>query len=194
MSEKHEEQVWVLAAIIGPARGLKGEVTIDLRTDRPDEVFVPGSTLSSRDNAAPVKGHIPPELTVIGARTHSERFMARFEEVSTREEAEALRGLELFVPATEEEDSWYAHDLIGLKAVDVEGRALGTVSGLSTGPAQDLLLVDHGGREVMVPFVEELVPTVDVEEGLVVLDPPLGLFDEEEVVEETSEELNAETN
>jgi 16S rRNA processing protein RimM len=106
-----------------------------------------------------------------------------FEGVASREAAEALRGTVLVVdseelPAIDDPEEWYDHQLVGLAAVDTAGAALGDVSDVVHAPASDLLVVRDGdGREHLVPFVRELVPAVDVPGGRVVIDPPVGLFD-----------------
>ena len=87
----------------------------------------------------------------------------------------------------EEEDAWYPHQLKGLAARTRSGEVLGTVSGLTPGAAQDLLLVKTQAGTVMVPFVTQLVPTVDVEGGFVVIDAPPGLFDDQAVSERDGE-------
>ena len=156
------------AAIVGPAHGLRGEVIVDVRSDDP-EVMAPGSRLDIAGDQR--------SLTVRTVRVHKDRVLASFEECVTREDAEALRG------ARPEEDAWYPHELKGLQARTPSGDVLGTVSGLTPGAAQDLLLVATDRGTVMVPFVTALVPTVDVEGGIVVIDAPPGLFDDEAVSE-----------
>ena len=160
----------VLVARIGAARGLKGEVALDVRTDHPLERFAVGERLRT-DNAA------QPLLTVVGTSTHAGRFYVRFAEVVTREDAEALRGAELLAEAAPEDDAWYSHELVGLTAVDQAGQRLGTVRDLLIGAAQDLLVIDTDSGEVLVPFVDEIVPEVLVAQGRVVLNPPAGLFE-----------------
>ena len=161
----------LLAAIIGSARGLRGEVSAEIRTDRPEDVFLRGHLIHTNNPAFP-------ELEVAEARYHNGRLFLHFVGIATREEAESLRGTEILVEGESEEDAWYAHELIGLPVVDTSGAPLGEVSGILPAPAQDLLTVKTAEGEVMVPLVEELVPTVSVEEGIVVVDPPLGLFPE----------------
>lgn len=162
------------AAIVGPAHGLRGEVILDVRSDDP-EVLAPGASLDVAGDRR--------TLTVRAVRVHRDRVLASFEECVTREDAEALRGSRLLVDAHPEEDAWYPHELKGLEARTPDGDVLGTVSGLTHGAAQDLLLVATGRGTVMVPFVTALVPTVDVERGVVVIDAPPGLFDDEAVSE-----------
>ena len=162
------------AAIVGPAHGLRGEVIVDVRSDDP-EVLAPGSRLDVAGERR--------YLTVRSVRTHKDRVLVSFEECATREEAEALRGARLLVEAHPEDDAWYPHELKGLEARTPGGDVLGTVSGLTPGAAQDLLLVSTDRGSVMVPFVRALVPTVDVEGGFVVIDAPPGLFDDDAVSE-----------
>ena len=124
-------------------------------------------------------GHGP--LTVARLRFDGKRWYAAFAEVPGRTAAEALRGTRLLVDTDAEEetedDSWYAHELIGMRALHADGRILGEVTGLEEGVAQDRLVVrTPGGDDVAVPFVEEIVPAIDEEAGTVTIDPPGGLF------------------
>ena len=162
------------AAIVGPAHGLRGEVILDVRSDDP-EVLAPGVSLEIAGRGA--------ALTVRSVRVHKDRVLASFEECASREDAEALRGARLLVEEHEEEDAWYPHQLKGLAARTPGGEDLGTVTGLTPGAAQDLLLVKTPAGTVMVPFVTQLVPTVDVEGGVVIIDAPPGLFDDQAVSE-----------
>ena len=162
------------AAIVGPAHGLRGEVILDVRSDDP-EVLAPGASLEIAGRGA--------ALTVRSVRVHKDRVLASFEECASREDAEALRGARLLVEEHEEEDAWYPHQLKGLAARTPGEEDLGTVTGLTPGAAQDLLLVKTPAGTVMVPFVTQLVPTVDVEGGVVIIDAPPGLFDDQAVSE-----------
>lgn len=176
-------------AVIGPAHALKGEVRLELRTDDPQGRLAPGTVLPVQ---APRGQDAPQELTVTRLRHDGARWFATFAEAPDRTSAEALSGLRLLVETdTEEpaeEDAWYAHELTGLKAHLLEpgdgadggvaaGRLLGEVTGVEPGVAQDRLLVrTPDGQQVEVPFVAQLVPVVDPEAGIVLLDPPGGLF------------------
>ena len=161
------------AALIGPAHGLRGEVILDIRSDDP-ELFISGTVFETSEQSMP-------ELTLRSIRQHKERVVALFEEVSDREGADALRGVRLLTDEREEEDAWYPHQLKGLQALDLQGQTLGTVKGIQMGAAQDLLLVATQSGVVMVPFVHQIVPEVDVEGGTVTIDPLPGLFDDDAV-------------
>ena len=161
---------------IGKPHGVRGEVTVDVRTDDPDARFAIGSSLRTE----------PAErgpLTIAAVNPRPGGLVLAIAGIESREAAEVLRGTVLVVdsaelPEIEDADEWYDHQLVGLAAVDAAGAALGEVADVVHAPASDLLVVrDAGGREHLVPFVRELVPAVDVPGGRVVLDPPEGLFD-----------------
>ncbi|CUR59819.1 Ribosome maturation factor rimM [metagenome] len=169
----------VVVGRIGKAHGLRGEVTIDVRTDEPDRRFRPGSVL----RAEPPKGSTSSlrSVTVAATRWHSSRLLARFEELPGRNEAEAARGILLYAEvdstaSPEDPDEYYDHQLIGLAAYDVQGAPLGEVTALVHGGAQDLLTIrTPDGRDTLVPFVTALVPEVDLAGGRVVVADRPGL-------------------
>ena len=164
-------------ARIGRAHGLRGEVAVDVRTDDPERRLAVGQVLATDPSAAG-------PLTVAATRSQHGRWYARFVEVTDRTAAEALQGTELVVDADseagtdDEEDAWYPHELTGLRAEHVDGRLLGTITGLEHLPAHDVLVLEEAGtrHRTLVPFVHAIVPVVDVAGGRVVLDPPGGLL------------------
>jgi 16S rRNA processing protein RimM len=187
--------VRLVVARVGRAHGIRGEVTVDVRTDVPEQRFVPGARLHATssdhanraDHATGVdhEERTPPKaltLTVTAVRDHNGTLLLRFAEVTDRTAAEALRGavLEADVPdVVDEEDAWYDHQLIGLRVLDAAGGALGQVVAVEHAPAQDLLVVRRpDGEQRLVPLVTALVPTVDVSAGIVVVDAPRGLLDD----------------
>ena len=171
--------VEVVVGRIGKPHGLRGEVTVDVRTDEPERRFAPGSTL--RAEPPPGSASSLRSVTVAGARQHQSVLLVTFEELADRTAAEGARGIVLHatIPADqspEDPDEYYDHQLVGLAACDVDGTALGTVAGLVHGGAQDLLRVDTpDGREALVPFVKALVPEVDVAGRRVVIADRPGL-------------------
>ena len=164
----------VVVARIGKAHGLRGEVTVQVLTGAPDERFVPGATFVTEPAAAG-------PLVLRSARDHNGILLLGFEHTEDRTGAEALRGIKLLAEALEDdgdEDAWYERDLVGLKAVTVGGDEVGEVTALESRPAQDLLVLRlTDGRQARVPFVTAIVPEVDIAGGRVVLDPPAGLLD-----------------
>ncbi|MCC2319190.1 ribosome maturation factor RimM [Cellulomonas chengniuliangii] len=162
----------LIVARIGRALGLRGEVALDVRTDTPEERLAVGAVLQT------VPAGVGP-LTVERSRVQHGRWNVTFAEVSDRDAAEALRGVELVVEEDEsdEDDAWYPHELAGLRAEHVDGRVLGEIIGLEHLPAHDsLLLRETSGARTLVPFVRAIVPVVDVPGGRVVIDPPGGLL------------------
>src|ERR1700761_6293538 len=168
---------------IARAHGIKGEVTVAVRTDDPDVRFVPGTTLATE----------PPDrgpLTVAAIRWHSGRLLVTFEGVRDRNGAEDLRGTVLVldsaeIPAPDDPDEFYDHQLIGLGVVTAAGDAVGEVTDVLH-HGQDLLVVRRGpgttarpypGTEILIPFVSAIVTDVDVAAGRLVIDPPPGLLD-----------------
>jgi 16S rRNA processing protein RimM len=162
-----------VVARIGRAHGLRGEVTVEVRTDVPEQRFVPGAVFATD----PVERG---PLTLAGVRDQGAVLLLAFEEVLDRTAAEALRGTLLIVTAdaSDEPDAWYEDELVGLRVEDTAGVLLGKLERLETGGAQDLLVVRPAipGPLVRVPFVTALVPVVDVAGGRVVVDPPGGMF------------------
>ena len=161
---------------VGKPHGVRGEVTVDVRTDDPDTRFAPGSSL--RTDPAD-RG----PLTVADVHPRSGGIVVYFEDVDSREGAEALRGTLLVVdsddlPELADPDEFYDHQLVGLRAELPDGAELGTVEDVLHAPAEDLLAITGpDGAELLVPFVSAIVPTVDLRGGRVVVDPPEGLLD-----------------
>jgi len=173
------ESIEVVVGRIGKPHGLRGEVTVDVRTDEPDRRFTPGTTL----RAQPPQGSASPitSLTVTRARWHQTVLLLTFEEIGDRDAAEAARGIVLHATlgpedAPEDPEEFYDHQLIGLAAYDVDGTHLGELTAVVHGAAQDLLTVrTPDGRNTLVPFVAALVPEVDVAAGRVVIADRPGL-------------------
>ncbi|MFE1234255.1 ribosome maturation factor RimM [Streptomyces sp. NPDC058745] len=167
----------LVVARIGRAHGIRGEVTVEVRTDEPELRLSPGAVLST-DPA----GTGP--LTVETGRVHSGRLLLRFEGVRDRTAAEALRNTLLIADVDpdelpEEEDEYYDHQLIDLDVVLADGTEVGRITEISHLPSQDLFIVERpDGTELMIPFVEEIVTEIDLEQQRAVIDPPPGLIDD----------------
>lgn len=167
----------VVVGRIGRPHGIRGEVTVQPWTDEPDERFAPGAVLAVD---APVR-----ELVVDRSHWHSGRLLVQFEGVSDRNRAEELRGLELHIERDEEAvpddpDEFYDSALVGCAVELEDGTAVGEVAEVVHLPGQDLLAVrTPDARDVLVPFVEAIVPSVDVPGRRIVITPPPGLLDVE---------------
>ncbi|WP_026311630.1 ribosome maturation factor RimM [Parafrankia elaeagni] len=203
----------VVVGRVGRPHGIRGDVTIDVRTDLPERRFAPGSALvrqaaenrvtavgtppagggpSTEEGPAPPNAAaVPPfgsVLRVETSRWHSGRLLVRFAGVADRRAAEALRGSLLTIDSDEsgpptvagEDDgeTWWDRDLVGLQARTPDGVVLGDVTDVVHSPAGEILAISRAaGGEYLVPFVREIVPTVDPKAGHIVVDPPPGLLD-----------------
>ncbi|MBB1242091.1 ribosome maturation factor RimM [Streptomyces durbertensis] len=169
----------LVVARIGRAHGIRGEVTVEVRTDEPELRLAPGAVLAT-DPAE--RG----PLRIETGRVHSGRLLLRFAGVGDRGAAEALRNTLLIAEIDPDEvpddpDEYYDHQLVDLDVVTTEGVHVGRIEEIAHLPAQDLLVVRRAdGGEVLVPFVEEIVPEIDLEEQKAVISPPPGLLDESE--------------
>ncbi|MFH8803745.1 ribosome maturation factor RimM [Streptomyces sp. NPDC017936] len=166
----------LVVARIGRAHGIKGEVTVEVRTDEPELRLGPGAVLlTDPASAGP--------LTIETGRVHSGRLLLRFAGVADRNAAEALRNTLLIAEVDpgelpEGEDEYYDHQLIDLDVVTRDGVEVGRITEISHLPSQDLFIVERAdGTEVLIPFVEEIVTEIDLEEQRAVIDPPPGLID-----------------
>ncbi|ANH38946.1 Ribosome maturation factor RimM [Nocardioides dokdonensis FR1436] len=173
------ETIDVVVGRLGKPHGLKGELTVDVRTDEPEHRFAVGAVLEvekPRDSTTTFR-----TLTVARTRWHQGVLLATFEEIGDRNEAEAVRGIvlhaQLRVDATPADpDEYYDHQLVGLDVVDLEGAPLGVVTTVVHGGSQDLLGIRAlDGRDTLVPFVAVLVPEVDLEARRVVVADRPGL-------------------
>ncbi|MFQ6145648.1 ribosome maturation factor RimM [Streptomyces seoulensis] len=167
----------LVVARIGRAHGIKGEVTVEVRTDEPELRLAPGAVLATEPAAAG-------PLTIETGRVHSGRLLLRFAGVGDRTAAEALRNTLLIAEVDpeelpEDEDEYYDHQLMDLDVVTEDGTAVGRITEISHLPSQDLFIVERpDGSEVMIPFVESIVTEIDLEEQRAVIAPPPGLIDD----------------
>ncbi|MFT3970477.1 MAG: ribosome maturation factor RimM [Micropruina sp.] len=164
--------VEVVVGTIGRAHGLRGEVTVRVRSDFAEDRFAPGAVL----RAGGVTGG---SLEVSASRWQGDLLLVTFRGYTDRSRAETLRGTELWAQVEAGEgDPGEFHDaaLIGLQ-VRTGPVVRGRIAAILHNPGQDLLVVRSEAGEQLVPFVTELVPVVDLEGGYVeVVDLP-GLFD-----------------
>jgi 16S rRNA processing protein RimM len=165
----------VVVGRIGRPHGVRGEVTVEVRTDDPELRFAPGAVLiTDPADRGP--------LTLAGRRWHREVLLLAIEGVDSREQAEELRDTQLLVPvadlpALEDPDVFYDHQLVGLAARLTDGARLGEVAAVRHEGTELLVVRRPDGDEVLVPFVAAIVPTVDLAGGFLVVDPPEGLLE-----------------
>ncbi|MGV9819814.1 ribosome maturation factor RimM [Nocardia xishanensis] len=167
---------------VAKSHGVRGELVVEIRTDEPDERFAAGATLRGRlPRSTEVR-----DFTVESAREHSGRLLVFLAGITDRTAADALRGTLFLVdsedlPPSDDPDEFYDHELEGLTVQLTDGAVVGTVTDVLHSAAGELLSVRAAddGREILIPFVTAIVPTVSVADGLVVIDPPEGLLDPE---------------
>jgi 16S rRNA processing protein RimM len=165
----------VLVAKFGAPHGVRGEVRVKSFTQDPAAI-ADYSPLSSRDGRT---------FTIKSLRPAGEVLVARIAEFRSRDDAEAVTNLQLFVPreriplADEAEDEFLHADLIGLRVETASGELIGTVTAVFDFGAGDVLDVARTAkRAVMIPFTKAIVPVVDIEGGRLVVDPPEGLLED----------------
>jgi 16S rRNA processing protein RimM len=164
----------ILVAAIAGAFGVQGLVRLKSFTADPEAVAEYGP-LFTEDGSG--------QFNITLVQTIKNGFAAKLSGVATKEQADALRGTQLFAPRDRlpalPDDEFYHADLIGLSAFDAGGQALGKIKAIQNHGAGDLLEVEpgKGKQSVLVPFTLAIVPTVDLASGRVIIDAPDGLFD-----------------
>jgi len=159
-----------IGAIAG-AFGLSGEVRLKSFCAEPEAIASYGP-LTSGD------GKLTTSVTLTGSVRNG--FSARLKGVTSKEQADALRGVRLYVRRDRlpdlPEDEFYHADLIGLEVLDTGGNHLGRVKAVLNHGASDILEVQVNEDTMLLPFTREVVPTVDTEAGRIVADPPDGVY------------------
>ena len=159
----------LLVGRIGRAVGLKGEVEVAVLSDAPER-FVPGSALFAGERT----------LTVRTMRTHRDRVVVVFEEITDRTGAESLKGAELSIAAEQarelDEGEYWDHDLIGCTVVTVDGDDVGEVSDVLHHGANEVLVVRAGEKEHLVPLVGDIVRSI-VPGRRITIEPLEGLLE-----------------
>lgn len=159
---------------IGGARGLRGEVKVQLWSHNPDSLEC-GSVYILRRGAEP-------ELkTIARIRGSRKGWFLQFDDVNNRTDAERLRGSEIAVEPDQlrelEDGEYFHYQLIGLRVIDIQGELLGAVVDVRENPGHDLLIIEHQGKQSLVPMVEAFVRDIDLEKGTLCLQPIEGLLD-----------------
>ena len=153
---------------IGKAHGILGEATIEVRTDEAEDRFAIGAVLQTESHG---------ELTVASARVHNGILLLGFEGIDDRNGIEELRNellyadVDIDAPGIDEDD-YHVLQLIGCKAYLVDGDEFGTVTDVLNLPGQDVLAIKTDSGEVLIPFVHQLVPIVDITKKTMTVIPP----------------------
>lgn len=153
---------------IGRAHGILGEATIEVRTAEPERRFAIGAEVLTESG----------KLKVASARVHNGILLIGFEGITDRNGIEKLRNTLLYseVDINEpgvDEDDYHVQQLIGLRAELEDGSEFGVITEVLNLPAQDCLAIKTDSGEVLIPFVRQLVPVVDLKAKKVVVIPPV---------------------
>ena len=156
---------------IGRAHGVLGEATIEVRTDVPEQRFIVGGKLSTNSGQ---------ELTIKSARWHNQILLLSFEGISDRDQIESLKD-ELISSEVDFSNlapgEYHYQQLLGAKVFLQTGELVGNVTEIVALPGQDLLAVDHLGREVLIPMVKAIITNIDIANKKIEINPPEGLLD-----------------
>ena len=165
----------ILVGQVAGAFGVRGEVRVTAFTEDPGSLLDYSPLLNSAG---------APALTLTAGRVDKGAVVARAKEIETREQAQALRGLRLYIdrdrlPAPDDEDEFYLADLIGLAAVSPAGEPVGHIKSVHNFGAGDLLEIEPpgGAPSWWAPFTRTVVPEVRIADGVVVVDRPLEVED-----------------
>ena len=158
----------LLVGRIGRAHGILGEATIEVRTDEPDRRFAIGNKVLTDAHG---------ELKIISGRVHNGILLLGFDGITDRNGIEKLRNVLIYceVDINEpgiDEDDFHVLQLIGCTAQLETGESIGEVTDVINLPGQDLLAIAGANGEILIPFVRQLVPTVDIAARKVVVVPP----------------------
>jgi 16S rRNA processing protein RimM len=158
----------ICVARIGAAHGVRGAVKLWTFTEDPMAVMQYGP-LATKDGAR--------KFEIAHAREAKGHLVATLKDVATREEAERLNGLELYIPRSKlpatGADEYYHADLIGLSAVNAAGEPIGRVTAIHNFGAGDIIeIAPAHGATMLLPFSNAVVPTVDLAAGHVVIELP----------------------
>jgi 16S rRNA processing protein RimM len=172
----------VVVGVVTGVHGLRGDVSVQNRSDNPDR-WAPGGTVLSEDGAP---------LTIESSRRHGRRLLVKFAGIADRSAAERIRGTVLVVPESWlpdlAEGEWWAHQLEGCEVRTASGRVLGVVKEVIPNPANDIwVAVDDEGIETLVPALAELLIDVDLEARTIVVHDVPGLTAPEESPKETED-------
>ncbi len=154
--------------------GLKGELSIYLDVDVPDEYEELDSLLIERDGQL-----VPYFIADLNLQGH--RAIVKLEEVVGIDAASELVGCKIWLTLDNlpelDDDQFYYHEIVGYQVIDEEKGPLGTVASVASLPHQDLLMMEYQGHEVLIPITNDIVLSHDAEAKTLTVRLPEGLLD-----------------
>ncbi len=158
----------IVGHILGP-QGTKGELKIRVTTDFPDR-FSPGKKVYLDDRT----------LEIVSSRPHKQDVVLKLSGIDTRTDAEGLRGGTLTIPRSElrslPEDEYYAFQLVGLEVVTTAGAGVGRIIDIMMTASNDVYVVEGEHGEILIPAIEDVVKSIDLEIGTMVIEAIDGLL------------------
>jgi 16S rRNA processing protein RimM len=174
-----EDRDWLIVGRAGKPHGIHGDLLVEIVTDFPERL-TDGVRFGLGDDSGPSDF-----FETYRVRYHKGRWLISVKAIRDREVVERWRGKYLYLPEQSLEDLpegyYYEHHLTGLECRSPEGATLGRVTGIDPGEGQSRLIVQRGRREFLVPYVPEIVREVDLDNGIVIIDAPAGLLDDDAV-------------
>jgi 16S rRNA processing protein RimM len=159
----------IVGRILAPW-GIRGEVKVEVVTDFPER-FAPGKVvyLNAR------------RLEIESCRPQKQQLVVKLATIDTVEDAEKLRGQDLTIPFSElyhlPEGQYYAFQLIGLDVITTSGEKLGKIADIMTTASNDVYIVKAPKGEILIPAIEDVVKSVDLKKGRIVIEAIEGLLD-----------------
>lgn len=176
-----EDPRFLVVGHLNKPHGTKGEIFVWPLTDHPEGVYAPGVVLRVGDGESRDPDPDLPPLRVRQVRPFRRGYLVSFGGIEDRTQAELFVGRYLFreIEALEPlaEGELYYHQILGMEVFTRDGRRVGEVTELYELRPADMLEVRDGDRQVLIPFLESVIVSVDVEAGRLVVDPPEGLLD-----------------
>lgn len=170
---------WFNVGKIVNTHGIKGEVRVISKTDFPDERYTPGNHLflflPGRDSNEPV------ELIVKSHRTHKNFNLLTFDGYENVNDVEKFRDGILKVPESQlgtlDEGEFYFHEIIGCLVFTVHGEEIGKITEILTPGANDVWVVKpKAGKDILIPYINQIVKKVDIKEKIILIEPMEGLL------------------
>jgi 16S rRNA processing protein RimM len=159
----------IVAHILAPW-GIKGEIKVEVVTDFPER-FTPGRKVYL--NGSP--------LEIESCRQHKHHLLLKLATINSIEAAEKLKGHDLTVPSSElqalPEGQYYTFQLIGLKVVTTKGKLIGRLTDILTTVSNDVYVVKGKRGEILIPAIEDVVKSINLEKGKIVIEAIEGLLD-----------------
>lgn len=174
-----DDRTWLIVGRVGKPHGIHGDILVEIVTDFPERL-TDGLRFGLGDETGPTE-----HFHVHRVRIHKGKWLLSVKGIRGRETIAEWTGQFIFLLEQAIEDLpegyYYEHHLVGLECRSAAGEVFGRVKELEFGFGQTRLVVEQDGRDFLVPYVPEIISEVDLHQGIIVIDPPAGLFDEDEI-------------